>query len=457
MKRPRIWLRWFFLFVGLLVVGQYLALTRLVPRYVLWLVQYAAGGEIAVDHARWSLPLTTTLSGLRLVTNTPQTALTIQRAVIVPRWRVSVPSKTLWLERLEIDRPVLRLTRTKDGTVVWPSLLGQVARSHGAIPWRLSSIGARPLPPSWTIHIDSLTVTGGVIEIVDERPATPFHGVVDHLSCDLGPVTIPWVRSPQVTAACRARVVGDAGHAAPLYGSGWLDLGAKDAQISCKLDPLPLAAFEPYFQGSPELRVYAATLAMTSQWSSRANALTTRIQIELGNLREGDLSIGGRTIVDVKRITPKDDPRLTAEISVAGPLDNPAQWRAEFLPGNQPVHRLVDRLLEHGVQVVRLPLWAGRVPMSIVPTSQATMTDIEAAAKEIREALEILAVSTPEERPPASPEAAGAMPTAPSVATPSSGGPAPSSESPSASPSPASPPVSAPAADPRSSEATVAP
>jgi hypothetical protein len=449
MKRPRTWLRVVLLLGLLLVVVQYLALTRLVPRYVLGIVQRAAGGEIAVDRAQLSFPLTTTLTGLRLVSNTPQAAVAIQQAVIVPRWHVSVPSKTLWLERITINRPALRLTRTTAGTLLWPAL-PQAAGAASAGPAQTSSVMGRPLPSSWKIYVESLQVLDGVVEIVDERSSKVFRGMLDHVSFDLGPVTIPLESSPQLTVAVRAKVIGDVGRAAPLYCSGWVDIAERDLQVSCKLDPLPLAAFEPYIRGAPEVRVYETTLAFTSQWSARANALLGRIQLELANLHEGGLSVGGRTIVDVKKLPTGSGRRLTAEISMSGPLDDPHRWRAEFLPGNEPVQELVDRLMEHGVQVVRLPLWTGHLPMSVVPASHATMTGIEAAAKEIREALEILAVPMPEALPPTGPEAVVATtPAEPAVPSPAMGDAAPSTAV------PAGPPAAPPAV--QSSTAPTAP
>jgi hypothetical protein len=333
-----------------------------------------------------------------------------------------------------IDRPSLRLTRTAAGTLLWPSLPPNVvaAGTPHAPP---SSLGARPLPASWRIRAESLRVLDGAIELVDERPATPFRGMLDHLSFDVGPVMVPLAGSPRLTFAVRANVVGAGGHAAPLYCSGWVEFTEQDLQASCKLDPLPLAAFEPYLRGSPEVRVYDTTLALTSQWSARANALTGRVQLELANLREGDLSVNGRTIVDVKQLISSADPRLTAELSVYGPLNEPGQWHAQFLPGNEAVQGLVDRLLEHGVRVVRLPFWNGHLPARISPASEATMTDIEATAKEIREALQILVVPMPEDVAPAAPAPAApadveAAPPAPPTE------PAAPAPAPSASPAP---------------------
>ncbi|MBI1992425.1 MAG: DUF748 domain-containing protein [Candidatus Omnitrophica bacterium] len=425
MRRPPSLLRGFLLLVLLFLVGEYVALTHLAPRYVLQAVQHAAGGEIVAAQARLSFPLTTTLQGLRLVNNTPQSALTIQRAAIWPRW-LSLPSRTLWLDAVELDRPILRLTRTHDGTFLWPNIPQAVTTGTIRPRWGFpSTTRATPVPASWQVRIDSIKVVDGVIELVDEKSASPFHGVLDHLSLIAGPLTVPLGGSPQLSFAIRGQAVGHGGHAAPFYCSGWLNVTTKDLQATCRLEPLALAAFEPYYQGSPEVRVYAMTLASTSHWMVRANTLSGRIQLELGRLGEGDLSIRGRTVLDVKHIAGGPTPRLSGEITLAGPLDDPRRWRAEFSPGDDQMQQLVTRLLDHGIQMIKILLWGGEMRISLVPASKEAMANIEAASKEIQEALEILAVPLPEEAPFVPP--AGEPPSGPAA-------PEPTPESPAASP-----------------------
>ncbi|MBI3011747.1 MAG: DUF748 domain-containing protein [Candidatus Omnitrophica bacterium] len=444
MRRPPSLLCGFLLLVLLFLVGEYVALTHLAPRYVLQAVQHAAGGEIVAAQARLSFPLTTTLQGLRLVNNTPQSALTIQRAAIWPRW-LSLPSRTLWLDAVELDRPILRLTRTHDGAFLWPSIPQAVATGTVRPRWGFPSTRrATPLPASWQVHIDSIKVVDGVIELVDERSASPFHGVLDHLSLIAGPLTVPLGGSPQASFAIRGQAVGHGGHAAPFYCSGWLNLTARDLQASCRLEPLALAAFEPYYRGPAEVRVYAMTLASTSHWMVRADILSGRIQLELGRLGEGDLSIRGRTVLDVKNLAGGPAPRLSGEITLAGPLDDPRQWHAQFLPGDDQVQQLIKRLLDHGVQMIRVPLWSGEMRISLAPASKAAMANVEAASKAIQEALEILTVPIPEEVPLAPP--AGEPPSGPAAPEPTPELPAASPPAPSVLPEPqASSPSSSPA------------
>ena len=405
MKRPGRLTTRALLIVLALIAGQYLALAWLVPHPVMRAVERAAGGRLLIGRARLRFPFTTTLAALRLVNNTEAFALSAQRVTITPRW-VWFPSKTLWLKSLEVERPLIRVTRTQAGALLWPSL--QPAEVD--VPAVSSALLA-----SWTIHVDSISVVDASIELIDETVAPPFHGLVDHLSIELGPLTIsrgdlraphPSARHVGLSFAGRGQVVGYQGQGAPLYCSGWLDPWVNDLQASCQLAPIALAAFEPYYYGPSEVRVYAATLKATTQLSAKANQFTGRIQLELNDLAEGDLSVRGRTIVDVKRLTAGQEPRLSGEMYLAGALDNPGGWHVEFLPGDERVQHLVTRLLDRGVEIIRLALWGYYVRLSLTPSTQTAMMDIETASREVEEALEILAGPPPAETPASSVEAA---------------------------------------------------
>jgi len=412
MKRPNYWLRGALLVCLALGAGAFMTLRWLVPRYVVRAIELA-GGNLVTDQVELSFPLTTTLTGLRLAGNTPQSALSIQQIVMRPYW-FSIPSRTLWLKTLEIRRPLLRLTRTKAGTMLWPaSPIAGPAQSESSIEGAPPTPGpARPA--AWRIRIDALTITGGVIEFVDEKPAAPFHGVFDHIVLGAGPMTLAsdgadvfvaphhgssGTEPAGMSFAVRGKVAGAAGASAPTYCSGWIDPVGKGLQASCRLEPLALTAFDPYYHGRTELRVYTATLNSTSQWDAKANRLTARVQLELNSFSEGDLSVSGRTIVDIKKLPGGQEPRLRGEVSFSGPLDNPWAWQAAFQPGDERVQALVERLLERGVRRIKIALGDRPMHISMPPSTEATMTDIEAASREIQDALEILAGPMPTELP----------------------------------------------------------
>ena len=463
MKRPTHWLQAALVICLALVVGEFVALEWLAPRYVLQSLERLSGGTLLVQRAHLSFPLTTTLTGVHLASNTAEAAFSIPRVVIRPRW-CSIARRTFWLDAVEMERPLLRLTRTADGTILRPAI-----REPGEPASRIGSPRSAP----WRVHINSLSITDATVEFLDKKPAMPFHGVLDHVSFVIGPVAVasngtglgavPMERAG-MSFAIRGMVVGYGGVAAPAYCSGWLDPAVKDLQASCRLEPLPLAAFEPYYHGPSELRVYAVMLTSTSQWSARSNQFTGRVQVELSNLKEGDFSVHGRTIVDVKKMANGQETRLSGVMSVSGPWDNPKAWQAEFLPGDERVQDLVKRLLEHGVTAIKIPLGSQPMRISVAPSTQATMTDIETASREVQEALEILAAPDVPTPPPAGasePGAAGApavaapLPAVPFVSTPpaTSDQPRPAPETLSTQAPPAPPPQPQPVPETQPSSA----
>ncbi len=412
MKRPNAWLPTIVLLLVAVVGVPYTTLRWVAPQYLTEAIHQFLGGEVAVSRFSVSPPFTATLLLLRLLGNTPESAASVQRVTVTPRW-LSLPKRALWVSDLQLEQPVLRLTHTQAGTTVWPTL-----------PLRAPDPDARRFGPLQQLHLDSIGVVDGVIDFIDYSPGVPFHGLIDHLSLMAGPVAVP-KNGSETSFAVRGRVIGHGGHAALMYCSGWVDPTAKDMQASCQLDPLPLAAFEPYFRHGPQVRPYGVTLKSTSQWMAKANQLNADIQVELNNLAEGDLSIRGRTIVDVQRMTHGREPRLRGSFHIEGPLDRPDQWHANFVPGDQPVQLLIERLLEHGIKIIRLPLFFRQVSVQIAPSGTVGIQDIDAASREIQEALEILSEPLPgEEAPPVLEPAVEPIPEAPPISAEPSPAPA---------------------------------
>ena len=299
----------------------------------------------------------------------------------------------------------------------------------------------------------------GTIAFLDEQINRPFYGVLDHISAVVGPVT--WPPTPDaMSLAVRGEIVGHAGNAAPIYCSGWLNPIARNLEMSCQLEPLALAAFEPYYyQGRLQARVYKATLDSTSHWSAKGNELEGRIQLTIDNLDEGDLSIRGSTLMDIKQLAAGASPTLTGQVKVSGPLDDPTQWQWELVPGNEIVQRLMKPLLDRGREVIRVRLGGEMIKVGISAATEDEMSEIEEASKQVEASLEIL--TTPlveemaapvieqppvlEEELPASAEAPSARPEAPS-SEPSGEAPQPSSSPPAESTSTPPTPPEAPVA-----------
>jgi len=396
MKRPHTWSRTLLLIVLVFFLVEYVTFTWVIPHYVIQAIQAAAGGELVVDRVQFSFPLTTILTGLRFIHNTPDAALSIQRAVITPHW-LSLPSRTLWIDTLQIERPMLRLTRTKSGTLRWPDMSDLVAAgsgfSHAMVPARMEGL----VSTLWQIRVNTLKITEGVLELIDEQPSTPFHGLIDHASAVIGPLTDPPGNFP-ASFAVSGQLIGEQGHAAPLYCSGWFGINQHNVEASCQMEPLALAAFGAYYQSSLRKRVDQMTLKSTSQWIAKTNQLEARIQLELGNIRAGDLAFRGRGLMDAGASSEGDERRLRGEMTLTGPLDDPAHWHAAFTPGDTKLQQLVARLLERGIEVVPIPLGGQRIKVSISATSEAMMRGIETISEQIRDALDVL-VPPPVEPP----------------------------------------------------------
>lgn len=425
MKRPLSWLYWTLLIVFLLIAGEYAAMTWIAPRHLIRVAERFAGSSLSVGSAHLSFPLTTTLTSLQLLHNTPEAAFTVQRVRVEPRW-YSAPRRMLWVRTVHIERPLLRLTRTEAGTTVWPSL-----------PPPRTTLAATKLLER--VQIETLQVEDATIEFVDYRALAPFHAVLQHVSFVVGPVTVP-LGGPHMSFALRGEFVGHGGDAAPFYCSGWAGLDTHDLQASCHLEPMMLSAFEPYYrQKKVKVRVYQATAKSTSQWAARGNVLEARIQIGLGSLEQADVSVHGRTVVDAKELTEGAGPALNAEFKITGPLDRPAAWRWEFVPGDVAAQRLIKPLLDQGIEMLKIPFGGQKIGVSLTTASVDTMHEIEDAGREIEEALELLAA--PEEALPV----IEPSPAAPALAEPESPTP-PAAEPPSevTPPAPPAPPAPQP-------------
>jgi len=408
MKRPFSFVHAFLALCASLAIC-YILLAWSLPRYLLYRIRRAFNYAVVIGDAQLEFPFTVVLTGLRTVRGWPTAGWYAERVVLRPT-NLSWARKMVWLTALEIDRPWVRMTRTKDGALFWPSVGGAEA----------ASAEDRDVPPAprggWQLIVQTAQITDGTLEIIDHQPARPFHGVADHLSLLAGPITLPMtlpMTLGRMTFAASTKITGHAGHGAPTYCSGWLDLQAKDLEASCRLEPLQLAAFDPYYyEGRLQVRVYHAKLAATTRWTARENALDGRTQLTITDLSEGDLSLRGTTLLDVKRLAGGEPPVLTGEIKATGPLDQPDKWSIELIPGNEIVQRLMKPLLVRGIELVPVKIAGQTIKVGIIPATKEVMTEIEESSKEVEKSLELLTPTepasrpTPEEPPSAPPSAA---------------------------------------------------
>lgn len=383
MKRPVSWPLWVLVLLVLALGAEHALFSWIAPRYVLYLFRAATDGSVAIQSAHLEFPFTTALNQLRWVGNSDEAALTAERMLIRPRW-VSFRRREIWLRSVTFEDAFLRLTRRPDGTMALPVV--QVSPPHGVVP-------GTPGAAAWTVHVETVKIESGIFEIQDARISRPFHGTIQHIAFVMGPFTMPRADA-QTSFALRALAVGDAGHSAPFYCSGGFNAYAKDLQAACRLEPLPLAAFDPYYpSGRIKVRVYDATVSSTSLWQAHANALQGNIQLKMQNLSEGDLSVMGRTILNVPAVTGGQE--VSGAVALTGPLDSPGQWEAHFVPGDQRVEQLLEPLLEHGIQFIRVPFVAVNITQ---PATQDAATEIQKDSQRVEKDLEILA--TPPAVPP---------------------------------------------------------
>ena len=388
MKRPTPLSFWILSFLIASVVG-YLSLTGLIPQVMLYVVQKALGRVVTVESAKLLFPFTLELKKVLLRVPGGPVEASIQRMVLRPQ-SIFWAKRMFWFHTVEIEKPVWRVVRTKEG--MWLGSDWFLPASSNSERVETGQVFLRPhwSLGLWHIGIMRLSMIEGAIEFIGERPANPFHGLMDHLAIEMGTVTLPSLDS-RMTFAIHAQLVAHEGYGAPVYCSGWLDVPGRDLEALCRLEPLALMAFEPYYAGAVQLRVYGTTVESTGRWTARANALEGQLQWVLGNLTEGDLSIRGKTILDVKKLSRMPLPlQLSWQLTMAGLLDHPDELQMTVVPGSSLAQQLMDRWVQHGVHRITFPFFGHPLNIHLAAGSDGMISDVQATSKQVLEALEIL-------------------------------------------------------------------
>ena len=441
-------------FICALVAAAYAWLDREVPRFVQHALASASGGTVRVGGVRLGWPMRLVLTDVSLVTPLPGATLSARRLIAAPR-RWSWSQRTLWLSSLLVEGLHAGVRRTPQGAIQWPMLGGPTpgeaeAASSVAVarPLSASSVGA-----GWQLVIDTLQIADAEITFVDGRFAQPFEWSLSPLSLIGGPVGLPRA-AERFSLAAQGQFVGVFQRAAPLSCSGWLDFSDRNADLACQLSPLPLAAFQPYYdQGPWQVRVYDASLQVTARLTAKQNAMDGRLQLELENLEEGDVSHRGRAVVDVKKVLSKSAQKtLSGEIRLTGPLDQPEQWQFQLVPGDATVQQLMRPLLEHGVASIQVKMGEQVIKVDLAPGSPEAITSVEQASQAVQEQLQVVhpaetmpSLETPVPEEAVSPPAPAAPPpdvvsTPPEPSSPAA--PADATAEPSINKSPSVPTVS---------------
>lgn len=412
----RAWWNRLLISVLLLIVVIHTVWGHLIPSHLLRVLRRTMGQTFKIGGARLDFPLSLVLVDVGLRAGTPDLFADSRQVVLVPRW-ISWSKKTVWLSTIRYEGLAIRCRRNWEGKLEVP---------HSPAPPAPSSTTAAPSSPTpaaapaaavpeapWTVIAQTVQVVNGTLEFVDEKTPEPFRAALTEVSLMGGPLTLP-SGSPRLSLAVQGRFVGHHGHAAPVYCSGWANLEPRNFEISCRLEPLPLAAFEPYYRGPIQVRVYDATVKATVKFTAKANELEGRAQVEIGNLSEADLSFLGKTLADIKTVAGERDRSLAAEVQLSGPVDQPAAWKVQLVAGNEIVQRMLRPLFDRGIENVKIKVGQQTIQVGLTPASEEAKTSIQEASKTVEESLKILAPEPAEETPPpASPPAQGGSSDAP--------------------------------------------
>ena len=392
--------------LAILLVMGYGSLFVAVPLWARRQLAQLPGASIAVGTIRFGVPCK--LIGSSVVFDDPSSGVVVsaRRIVLTPAWRMW-RDHTLCLRTVELRGARVLCRRTPQGAFIWPDAApSNAALAHPAL--------AAPASPAWMVHITTLRFSNSILEFVDQKTPQPIRAALTDVSLVAGPVELPF--APQrIVLALQAQVLGADRQSAAIYCSGWLNPSAQASDLSCQLDPLRLAALEPYYRVRPA-RVYNATLAATGHFSVRNNMLDGRVQLEIGNLSEADLSFLRRPIEEAKRSGQEGEPALTGEVQVSGPLDDPTAWTVELAPGNLIVQRLLEPLLSLGIENIPVKVGERVINVELAPANQAVMSDIEAASKTVTQNLQVIAPPTVTPAPESSSVAPATVPaTAPAT------------------------------------------
>lgn len=374
---------------------------HLLPSWVLRRARHAVGNAVSIGDVRVGFPLRVVFVDVAAARSSPGTELRIRRITVVPQW-VSWARRTLWLRRVSLDEPRFRIQRLQEGRIETPlaDFSQALASALPAVP-ASADAGEAGSQPVWHVIAETVQVAGGTVEFVDERVAQSFRGSLANLSFVGGPFAAPR-GTDRFSLAVQGRLIGHREHAAPLYCSGWLHLGAKALDISCQLEPLPLAAFEPYYEGPLKVRVYDARLKATGRLTAQDNAVEGRIQLEIDQLSEADLSFLGKTVADIKKLAgDSPHPVLTGELQLSGPMDVPADWRLQLAPGNEMVENILEPLFKRRGEAVKIKVGQQTIEVGLTPTSDEAKTGIQETSKTVQETLKLVAPPPPSE--PAAP------------------------------------------------------
>lgn len=395
------------------LLTAYGALASLAPIWVYDSLQRLPGQPLTIGGLRVSFPATLVLSDVRLADQQPGSLVSASEIAISPLW-LSWEHRTLWLRKLRVRGLSLRARRTTQGTVVKlvpDMLVPTVQPAPGA-----SDVGAADtgvvLSAKWTpwkMVIQTLEVHEGAIEFVDQKNPRPFHGSATRVFLSGGPLSVPFEGQP-LTFAVQGVLKGASEHAAPWYCSGWVNLLQRRVDVSCQLEPLRMAAFEPYYQKPLPQKLYDARVSARGRLVVKHHEVNGRIQFEIDNFSEADLASLGKAGDSIRKLAGEGQRTLSGELQLAGSVEKSSEWKWQLVPGNELVQQLMSPVVGRGIEFIRIRIGTVVIPVGLVPATEATKADSEAAKQEVQEALSVIAPGTAEAQPEPAPKPAPLLP-----------------------------------------------
>ncbi len=283
---------------------------------------------IALQHVRWQDAITA------------EPILRAHRIVLQPSWGALLMGR-LFLTSLTIRGAELHVVRNPDKR--WNVMLNPQSSSWA----RLQDAILRHFLREGRLGAQRVRLLNGVIVIEDQAVRPPVTLRMEHVTLRVWASPLPprlWRTRFSIEGILRAQPEGPP---SPFRLVGWLDPLARDLEATFHIGEVELKPLHPYYQGKvTSVHAYAGRLTLQGEAKAKQNELTATCHLTLSNLTQGDISILGRTIVDVGNSLQGTQGTLASEILVRGPLDQPAQWRYELGPNQAPLILLFLPLME---------------------------------------------------------------------------------------------------------------
>lgn len=245
-----------------------------------------------------------------------QDTLQAARITIVPDLRGLLSDRSrVNIHSIAIEDAYLSVLRTRNGRLrLLPSLLEAKKEQQD---------GDKPIE----VSIGKIELRGGRVEFFDASVKQPAHRLqLEQLHASVEQLQVPSLAGR--TGLNIEGIIKGVQRDGKLAISGWLELAAKNSQLSTKLTSVDLVALQPYLIKAAETGVKRGTLDMHLQSSVKANHLHAPGKLTLTGLELSEKSGAFGTFMGLPRQAVvaglKDrSNRITVNFTLEGRLDDP--------------------------------------------------------------------------------------------------------------------------------------